>query len=307
MATEISQRVVARRLILAEPDGVGERRWAELRAFGARFSRDRAAVAAGVVLLLVLFVAVFGRALSPHDPLAQNSTLRMAPPGTGGYLLGGDNLGRDILSRLLSGARLSMTVALVPLISALVLGVVIGLLAGYYGKGIDMILSRSVDVVLAFPAILLAIGIVSALGAGLQNAILAIGIVAIPSFARIVRSTVLSTRQLEYVQAARSLGAHDLRIITRHVLPNCIAPVMVFGTMELGRMLIFAAALSFLGLGVQPPAPEWGAMVADGRNVLAQAPLVATIPGLAIFLVAMSANLVGDGLRDALDPHMRNR
>lgn len=319
MATELGQRGVAPRIFLpnrfARPEAeradgtekLFDPKRGELRAFWTRFSRDKAAVAGAIVLLAVLGVAIFGRALSPYDPVAQNSALRMASPGTGGYLLGGDNLGRDILSRMLSGARLSMTVALIPLALALVFGLILGLVSGFYGGTVDMTVSRIMDVVLAFPAILLAIGIVSALGPDLRNAILAIAIVAVPSFARIVRSTVLSIRAHDYIQAAHSLGAGDLRIISRHILPNCIAPVIVFGTMELGRILIFAAALSFLGLGAQPPAPEWGAMLADGRNVLAQAPIVATIPGLAIFLVALSANLLGDGLRDALDPHMRNR
>jgi peptide/nickel transport system permease protein len=319
MAIEISRRGFAVRLPAAgrffkpvekraaADDVLLDARTSELRAFWMRFSRDKAAVVGAIVLVLVLGVAVFGRALSPHDPLTQNSALRMASPGTGGYLLGGDNLGRDILSRVLSGTRLSMTVALVPLMLALAFGLVLGLISGFYGGPMDMTLSRIMDVVLAFPAILLAIGIVSALGADLRNAILAIVIVAVPSFARIVRSTVLSIRAHDYIQAARSLGASDARILGRHILPNCVAPVIVFGTMELGRILIFAAALSFLGLGAQPPAPEWGAMLADGRNVLAQAPIVATIPGMAIFLVALSANLLGDGLRDALDPHMRNR
>jgi len=319
MATELSRHGVAPRSFsqarVAQTagartdtaDSLSESNHNGLRAFWTRFSRDKAAVGGAGVLVLVAALAIFGRALSPHDPLAQNTALRMASPGTGGYLLGGDNLGRDVLSRVLTGTRLSMTVALVPLGLALFLGLILGLIAGYYGGAVDMTLGRIMDVVLAFPSILLAIGIVSALGPGLQNAILAIAIVAVPSFARIVRSTVLSIRAQDYIEAARNLGARDLRIIGRHVLPNCVAPVIVFATMELGRILIFAAALSFLGLGAQPPAPEWGAMLADGRNVLAQAPIVATIPGLAIFLVAVSANLLGDGLRDALDPHLRNR
>jgi peptide/nickel transport system permease protein len=319
VATELQQRGLSRSVALprtlalpaespaASEKGLFTEHTSELRAFWNRFSRDKAALGGAIVLILVLAFAVFGRALSPHDPIAQNSLMRMAPPGTGGYLLGGDSLGRDILSRILSGARLSMTVAVVPLIIALTFGLIFGLVSGFYGGPVDMTLSRIMDVLLAFPAILLAIGIVSALGPGLQNAILAIAIIAIPSFARIVRSTVLSIRSHDYIIAARSLGAGDVRIVGRHILPNCIAPVIVLGTMELGRILIFAAALSFLGLGAQPPAPEWGAMLADGRNVLEQAPIVATIPGLAIFIVALSANLVGDGLRDALDPHMRNR
>lgn len=282
-------------------------RWAGVREFWARFSRDKAAVFGGALLLFALLVALLGPMLTPFDPTAQNSALRMATPGTNGYLLGGDHLGRDILSRLLAGARLSLTVGFLPVVMAVGFGLFFGLAAGYYGKRVDMVISRGIEIVLAFPSILLAIGIVSALGPGLDHALLAIVIVAIPSFARIVRGTVVSLRELEYVHAARMCGASDFRIIAKHIVPNCMAPIIVFSTMELGRMLIFAAGLSFLGLGAQPPTPEWGAMLAEGRNVLAQAPHVATIPGLAIFVVALGANLLGDGLRDTLDPRMRNR
>jgi peptide/nickel transport system permease protein len=276
-----------------------------LAEFWRRFSRDRAAVVGGMILLAAIVIALVGPAIAPYGPTTQQAELRMAPPGTGGYLLGGDQLGRDILSRLLHGARLSLAAAAVPLVISLACGLSLGMIAGYYGGAVDMAISRCVDIVLAFPAILLAIGIVSALGPALQNAMLAVAIVAIPSFTRIVRSAVIGIRGVEYVQASRALGAPDRRILGRHILPNCLAPVIVYSTLELGRMIIFASGLSFLGLGVQPPTPEWGAMLADGRNVLATAPHVATIPGLAIFLVAVGANLLGDGLRDTLDPRMR--
>jgi peptide/nickel transport system permease protein len=270
-----------------------------------RFSKDRAAVLGGGIVFLVLLLAIFGPWLAPFDPAAQNTSLRLVHPGNGEYLLGGDQLGRDILSRLLYGARASLLVAGVPLTVAVACGTLLGLLAGYYGKLLDMLIGRVFDVLLAFPAILLAIAIVAALGPGLTHAMLAIVIVAIPAHARIVRSVVLSQRALEYVVSARACGVSDFRILWRHILPNSIAPIIIFASLDFGRMILFGAGLSFLGLGPQPPAAEWGAMVAQGRDVLAIAPHVATIPGLVIFTVVLGANLLGDGLRDTLDPRLR--
>lgn len=271
-----------------------------------RLARDRAAVVGGMVVAIAILIALTGPWLAPFDPAAQNSSLRLTPPRSGGYLLGGDQLGRDILSRLLYGARASLAVAVGPLTVAVAIGMVLGVVSGYYGKTLDMILGRIFDVLLAFPAILLAIAIVAALGPGLEHAIIAIIIVAIPSHSRIVRSAVLSLRRLDYVDAARACGASDSRIILHHVLPNSLAPVIIYASLDLGRMIIFGAGLSFLGLGPQPPTPEWGAMLAEGHDVLAVAPHVATLPGLVIFAVVLGANLFGDGLRDALDPRLRN-
>ncbi|MCX6024150.1 MAG: ABC transporter permease [Chloroflexi bacterium] len=274
--------------------------------FWTRLKRDRAAIFGLAIVVTAITLAIIGPWIAPFDPTAQRSDLRMAPPGTSGFLLGADHLGRDILSRLLYGGQLSLIVGLVPVLAASTIGVILGLTSGYYGKWVDMAISRFQDVQLAFPAILLAIGIVAALGPGLRNAMIAVIIVAIPSSTRLMRASVIAIKQLEYVSAARACGATDGRIIFRHILPNAVAPLVVYATLELGRMMIFAAGLSFLGLGVQPPTAEWGAMLADGRNVLGLAPHVATIPGLAICTVAVGLNLMGDGIRDAMDPRLRN-
>jgi peptide/nickel transport system permease protein len=230
----------------------------------------------------------------------------MVSVGADGYILGTDQLGRDIFSRLLHGARLSMVIAFAPLTASVIIGVFLGLVAGYYGKALDMISGRIFDVLLAFPAILLAIGIVASLGPGVANLMIAMVIVAFPQNARIVRGLVLSLKEQDYVEAARVVGASNARIMWRHILPNSLAAIIIFTSLNLGRMIIFAAGLSFLGLGPQPPTSEWGAMLAQGRDVLLLAPHVATIPGLAIFTVVLGANLLGDGLRDALDPRLRN-
>ena len=273
----------------------------------ARLRRDRAALIGGALVLTIVALAIFAPWLAPTDPIDDVKTqFRHTPPGTAGFLLGADHLGRDILSRLLYGARLSLLAGFLPVIVSALIGLSLGVAAAYYGGRTDMVIMRIMDVVMAFPSVLFAIGIVAALGPGLLNAILALTIVAIPSFARIVRGSILSIKEREFVEAARVLGARDRRILRDHILPNALAPVLVYATLETGRMVIFGAGLSFLGLGVQPPEPEWGAMLADGRGVLQLAPHVATIPGLAIFALTLGLNLFGDGLRDALDPRLRS-
>jgi peptide/nickel transport system permease protein len=267
--------------------------------------RDRLALAGLAVVLLAVLGAVFAPFLAPHDPYGVNAAARLLPPGTPGHLLGTDDIGRDIASRLLWGGRLSLWVAAVPVLVSGTLGLILGLVSGYARGWVDQVLMRALDVVLAFPSILLAIGIAAALGPGLQNVVMAIVVVSVPIFARLVRGLVLSVREREYVEAARCLGASTARIVLRHVLPNVLPTVIVYATLETGRVIIFAAGLSFLGLGVQPPAADWGAMLAAGRQVLAVAPHVATIPGLVIFVVTLGFNLLGDGLRDALDPRLR--
>ncbi len=267
-----------------------------------RLRRDPLLLGACALLSAVVGAAALAPLIASIDPTRVDPRLRLAPLGTAGHVLGTDQLGRDMLSRTLWGGRVSLVVGIVPVACSALVGTGVGLVAGYYGGALDHVVTRTLDVLFAFPAVLLALAIVSALGPSIFNAMLAITIVAIPSFARLVRSLVLGLRQRAFVEAARSIGAGTRRILIRHVLPNTVSHVIVYGTFETGKTIVFAAALSFLGLGVQPPTPEWGAMLSEGRTVLATAWHVATIPGLAIFLVSLSLNVLGDGVRDALDP-----
>jgi peptide/nickel transport system permease protein len=267
-----------------------------------RLLRDGGALFGLALVAVFVVLALLAPVLARYDPDAVDAANRLAPVGASGHLLGTDDLGRDLLSRLLWGGRVSLIVGLLPVLIASLVGVTLGAVAGYLRGRTDGFIMRCMDVLLAFPAYLLAIAIVAALGAGLSNAILAIAIVSIASFARLVRGSVLSVREREFIHAARLAGARDVRIVGWHVLPNVLTPVIVFATLEAGRTIIFAAGLSFLGLGAQPPTAEWGSMLAQGRGLLNVAPHVATLPGVAILLVSLGLNLFGDGLRDALDP-----
>jgi len=258
-----------------------------------------------IIILLLLLMAIFAPLIAPYNPNEQNILFRYQAPSAK-HWLGTDEMGRDILSRIIYGSRISLRVGLYSISLALLIGVTLGLLAGYYGNLLDMIIMRFMDIMLAFPAILLAIAIVAILGPQLQNAMIAIAIINVPRFARIVRSSVLSLKESEYIKAARALGSRDLRIIVNHLLPNAMAPLIVQTTLSIATAILEAAALSFLGLGAQPPSPEWGAMLTDARSALQKAPWVATFPGLAIFFGVLGFNLLGDGLRDALDPKMKN-
>lgn len=266
-----------------------------------RLRRQRLALVGGGVLILLVFVALLAPLLAPQDPLAQDLYGRLQAPSLE-HPFGTDDFGRDILSRIIYGARISLRIGLVAITAALAVGTVLGLLAGYWGGAIDTLIMRIMDLLLAFPSILLAIAVVAVTGPGIDNAIMAVSVVLIPQFARLVRSSVLSVREMAYVEAARALGAGQARILLISVLPNCMAPIIVQTTLSLGTAILDAAGLSFLGLGAQPPTPEWGAMLAGGRELLLEAPWVMTFPGLAIFAVVLALNLFGDGLRDALDP-----
>jgi peptide/nickel transport system permease protein len=268
--------------------------------------RDRFARYAGLIILLTVLGAFLAPWIAPYDPLQVKSQIRLSPPGSSGHLLGTDEVGRDILSRMLWGSRTSLRVAFLPVAFSLMIGLVLGLVSGYFGGPIDMAIMRLLDILLAFPSVILAIAIAASLGPGLNNAVLAITVVSIPVFARIVRSSVLSVRQLDFVEAAESVGASAPQILMHQILPNVISPLIIYATLETGRVIILSAGLSFLGLGVQPPTPDWGAMLSNGRHVLAVAPHVATIPGLAIFILTLCFNMVGDGLRDALDPRLQS-
>ena len=265
-------------------------------------------VAVGLALLVGMAVAaVFAGRLAPDNPLLADPAIRNLGPLTPGHWLGTDELGRDILSRLLFGARLALLVAVVPTVVALAAGGCIGLASGYAGGAWDSATMRAFDVMFAFPGILLALGIGAALGPGLGSMIIAMVVVTIPAFGRVVRGGVLAAKQELYVEAARSLGYGPWRVAVHHILPNILGPVVVYATLQTGRNVILAASLSFLGLGPQPPTPDWGQMLSSGRTALAVAPHVATIPGLAIVLLAIAFNLMGDGVRDLLDPRLKRR
>ncbi len=260
-------------------------------------------LAALLLLATVVVAAVLAPLLAPYDPYQVNMAHRLRSPNPQ-HWLGTDEFGRDVLSRLLFGARISLTLGFVATGIGLGAGVLVGLGAGYFRR-LDNVIMRVVDVLMAIPTILLAIALIAALGPGLYKVMLAVGIGSLPAFARLTRSTVLALREMDFVLAARAAGASDLYIIARHVLRNVAPPLLVYGSLDLARSLLSATIVSFLGLGVQPPTAEWGAMVSGGRTYLRQAPLLITIPSLAIFLVVMSANLLGDALRDVLDPRLR--
>jgi peptide/nickel transport system permease protein len=280
-------------------------RWQDFRRV---FFSNRLALFGTVVMSVFIACAVFAPLIVPYDPYAQDLTAKFAPPSSG-HLLGQDELGRDILSRLIYGARLSLTAGLAAVAFATVFGTIIGVTAGYVGRWVDSILMRLMDVILAFPTILLAIVIVTILGPSLTNALLAVGIVNIPQLARVVRSAVITVRERDYVEAERALGASNARIVRSAVLPNSLAPLIVQATLTLATAILDVAALSFLGLGARPPTPEWGAMLTDafrsGFGVFVTGQHAIVFPGIAIALSVLSVNFIGDGLRDALDPKQR--
>ncbi len=270
-----------------------------------RIKKSRMAMTGLVIITIVIAVAILAPIISPYDPYKQNLSIRLFKIGSPGHILGTDEYGRDLLSRLIYGARISLLVGFSSVGFGLAFGVILGLSAGYYPK-LDSIIMRIIDILLAFPGVLLALAIVSILGPGIINVIIAIGIWSVPTLARVVRSTVLYIKELDYVTAAKALGETDMNIIFREILPNCISPIIVYATMRLATAILSAATLSFLGLGAQPPLAEWGAMTATGRNFIYQAPHLTLIPGFAIIIVVFGFNSVGDGLRDALDPNLKN-
>jgi peptide/nickel transport system permease protein len=269
-----------------------------------RIRRDRGALAGLALILIMIVLAVGAPVLAPHDPLEQTLVKRLQPPSFE-YPFGTDDLGRDVFSRVIYGGQISLRVGVISVALGTVTGAILGLLAGYAGRWVDSVIGRSMEIVLAFPGTLLAIAIVAARGPGLQNTMFAVGLVSVPIYARLMRSSVLSLREREFVTAARCLGATDWRILMAHILPNGVTPLIVQSTLGIAGAIVEAAALGFLGLGAQPPAPEWGAMLTDARNFLLNAPWAMIFPGLAIMVTVLGFNLFGDGVRDALDPQMK--
>ena len=269
-----------------------------------RFCRSRLALVGLVIVGVLVATAVLAPYVAPKDPGKQSLIEKRTRPG-GKFLLGADEFGRDILSRVIHGTRVALLVGTVSVTIALGIGLTLGCLAGFLGGWVDSVLMRAMEVLLAFPYLLLAIAVVSALGSGTLNTTIAVGIWGTPPVTRIVRGAVLSLRETEYVRAARALGAPALSLVGRHILPNILPTVIVYGTLFMANAILVEAALSFLGLGVQPPTPSWGLMVSTGRDFLLVAPHIATIPGLAIMVAVLGFNLLGDGLRDALDPRLR--
>lgn len=278
----------------------------ELRRTFKRFLLNRGALLGGAVLLLIVLMALAAPLIAPYDPVLQQPILSLQPPSLA-HPFGTDTLGRDTLSRVIVGSRQSLMVALVAIGIASSIGTVVGLLTGYYEGWFDLLVQRIIDIQLAFPGILLALVIVAVLGPGLRNAMIAVGISLIPSYARMVRGSVLSSKHNAYVEAARVIGCRDSRLILRHIFPNVAVPILVLSTVGVAWAILIGSSLSFLGLGAQPPFAEWGRDLSEGRSYLSVAWWISTFPGLAIMFTILSINLLGDGLRDALDPRLRNR
>ena len=296
------------------PDRTFERRSPSVEAL-RRFLRHRSTQAGLVILAILVLTAIFAPFIAPYNPIVplENVTRRSAPcihllgcpADQPEHLMGIDSNNRDLFSRVVFGSRLSLEIGVSTISMAIILGGLLGAISGFFGGWVDNLIMRAMDILMAFPALLLAIAIVTVLGEGLINALLAIAIVSIPGYARVVRSSVLAVRGLDYVTASRALGASNLRLIFTRIMPNSLTPLIVQGTLGLASAILNAAALSFLGLGAQPPTPEWGLMLGSESNSVFNAPHLVFFPGLAIMITVLSFNLIGDGLRDALDPRLR--
>lgn len=275
------------------------------KEFWRKFKKQRLAMAAWFFILLLIAIAVFGTVLAPYTYDEPDYAAVLQGPSLEHYA-GTDAFGRDIFSNILVGTRISLLVGIISVLLGALFGTILGLLSAFYGRWVDSLIMRICDVLFAFPGILLAIGIIAILGPGLENVVIAIAIFSIPNFARIVRSSALSIKSTVYVEATRSIGAKNRRIIWKHIFPGTVSSIIINFTMKIGTAILTAASLSFLGLGAQPPTPEWGAMLSNGRDYLSTAPHVTFYPGLAIFLTVLAFNLLGDGLRDALDPKIKD-
>ncbi len=273
-------------------------------------TRNKAATVGAIILLAVIFTAILASVIAPYDPSAQNLSMRLKPPawaegGSMSHILGTDHLGRDILSRIFYGSRISLLVGAVAVLISGLLGTFLGLISGYYGDKVDAVIMRMADIQLAFPFILLALAVMAVLGSGLRNVIIVLGITGWVMYGRVVRSEVISIREKEYVEAAKAIGNKDSKIILKHILPNIVSTIVIIGTLEVAKVIIAESSLTFLGLGVEPSIPTWGSMLADGREYITNAWWVATFPGLAIMFTVLGINLVGDWLRDTLDPRLK--
>jgi peptide/nickel transport system permease protein len=274
-----------------------------------KFQKNKRAVFGLIVVIIIFLIAIFANVISPNDPLGRDIPTserleRIGEAPSLEHVLGLDDIGRDVLSRIIFGCRISITIGLVSVSIALTIGVIIGSIAGYFGKWVDHLLMRAIDVMMAFPAFLLALMIITILGPSLENSMIAVGIALIPMYARLSRGQVLTIKEKDYVEAARMIGARDWRIIVFHILPNATAPLIVQITLNFASAILSAAALGFLGLGAQPPTPEWGVMLSGARKYLYVFQHLSVFPGIAIMITVLAFNLVGDGLRDAFDPRM---
>ncbi len=270
-----------------------------------RFKKNRRALLGLGILIFLVFLAVFANVVSPYDPTVQDIPNKLQGPSMA-HLMGTDQYGRDILSRVIFGTRISLMVGIVSTSMAVVVGGTLGSVAGYYGGMTESVIMRVTDIFLAIPSILLNIAIAAALGGGLVNMMIALGISYIPAYCRIMRSSIYSVRDQEFIEASRAAGAGDGYIILHHIVPNCLSPMIVQATLKVGAAILLCSTLSFIGVGISPPTPEWGSMIATGREYLRTAPHLTTFPGIAIMLAVFSLNLMGDGLRDALDPKLKN-
>lgn len=279
------------------------RRRRRIPASFTAFIRNKGAVAGAAILGIWILIAIFAPLVAPYDPYLPVADSRSPPSWS--HLMGTDRIGRDEFSRVIFGSRISLQVGIVSVLIGVIFGTALGLPSAYYRGWVGGIIMRLIDTMLAFPGLLLALVVIASLGPGLRNVMLAVGIGSIPSYARLVRSSCLSIRELDYVVAVKVVGGTDVRIMVKHILPNLIGPVIVLSSLQIGTAILVGASLSYLGMGAQPPTPEWGLMTAEGRQFMAQAWWLSTFPGLAIFTVVMAVNLMGDGLRSALDPRAR--
>ena len=275
-----------------------------------RLVRLRWGVAASVILLAIVASAIFAPAIAPHDPLAVNITHRLAPPvwmegGTSRHVLGTDQVGRDLLSRVIYGGRISLVIGVAAVLISTTIGVLLGLVGGYFGGCPDWTIMTAVNVLLTFPFVLLALAVIAVLGASLGNMIVVLGVAGWPIYARVVRAETMAIREREFILAGRALGMSHARIIFRQILPNLVSPIVVIATLQVAQVIVLESFLSFLGLGVQPPTPAWGNMLGEGRVYMLNSWWIAAFPGLAIFLTTLAINLMGNALRDWLDPHMK--